>query len=91
MQRLREILFILRWLYSEQEAYKLPAQLAAEYGIAMVQVLVNDFYPDALHGPVTSSAARYEGYAGYRYDYAYADDRKKGTLKRIKEKLNVTR
>jgi len=85
------VLFILRWLYSEQEAYKLPAQLAAEYGIAMVQVLVNDFYPDALHGPVTSSAARYEGYAGYRYDYAYADDRKKGTLKRIKEKLNVTR
>jgi len=42
------VLFILRWLYSEQEAYKLPSQLVTDYDIDKIQVLVNDFYPDEL-------------------------------------------
>ncbi|MCF2446196.1 polysaccharide biosynthesis tyrosine autokinase [Dyadobacter sp. CY345] len=89
------VLFILRWLYSEQEAYKFPSQLAADYNAGNIQVLVNDFYPDELYSPITSSSTNYQGYSQYRYDYTYDNDppneRKKGKLKRIKEILNVTR
>jgi len=89
------VLFILRWMYSEKEAYKLPLKLASDYDIEKVQVLVNDFYPDELYSPVTSSSTDYQGYSQYRYDYTYMEntqgEQRKGTLKRLKEKLNVAR
>lgn len=69
------VLFILRWLYSEQEAYKLPSKLAAEYDIEKIQVIVNDFYPDELYNPVTSSPANYQVYSQYRYDYDYLENK----------------
>jgi len=89
------VLFILRWLYSEQEAYKLPSQLVTDYDIDKIQVLVNDFYPDELYSPITSSSTNYQGYSPYRYDYSYMEnaenENKSGALKRIKNKLNATR
>ncbi|HEV7346847.1 GumC family protein [Telluribacter sp.] len=68
------ILFIIRWLYSEKESYHLPGQLADEYGISEVKVIVNDFYPDSLYSSLSSGSYYGSGYSHYRYDYAYRDN-----------------
>jgi len=82
------VLFILRWLYSEPEAYKLPAQLAEDYEIDKIQVVVNDFFPDELYSPVTASPVNYQGYSQYRYDYTYTNgeipENKKGLSAKLK-------
>ncbi|GAB2784090.1 polysaccharide biosynthesis tyrosine autokinase [Rhabdobacter roseus] len=74
LQQCDHVLFILRWLYSDQEAYRIPGQLADEYDLPEVKVIVNDFYPDNLHGSFTSSPSYGSGYSHYRYDYAYRDN-----------------
>ena len=74
LQSSDHVLFILRWLYSDQEAYRLPGQLADEYALPEVKVIVNDFYPDNLHGSFTSSPSYGSSYSHYRYDYAYRDN-----------------
>jgi len=88
------VLFILRWLYSEQEAYKLPSQLAEDFEIDKIQVVVNDFFPDELYSPVASSPVSYQGYSQYRYDYTYTNgdisENKKGAFRKIKDRFNVT-
>ena len=67
------ILFIIRWLYSSPESYKLAGQLADEYELAEVKVIVNDFYPDNLHSSLTSGSYHSSGYSSYQYGYAYQD------------------
>ncbi|GAB3170399.1 GumC family protein [Telluribacter humicola] len=88
------VLFIIRWLYSEKEAYRLPAQLADEYDIREVKVIVNDFYPDNLYSSLTSGSYYGSGYSHYRYDYAYRDngylsDSKPGWKKRIRNIFSI--
>ncbi|WP_373512810.1 GumC family protein [Persicitalea sp.] len=70
------VLFIVRWLFSNQEAYHLAGQLADEYELKEVKVVVNDFYPDNLHSRLTSGNSQYSsGYSSnYQYGYAYKDD-----------------
>ncbi|WP_247236073.1 polysaccharide biosynthesis tyrosine autokinase [Telluribacter sp. SYSU D00476] len=88
------ILFIIRWLYSEKEAYRLPAQLSEEYDIKDVKVVVNDFYPDNLYSSLTSGSYYGSGYSHYRYGYAYNDNGylskpSPGWKKRIKNIFSV--
>jgi tyrosine-protein kinase Etk/Wzc len=67
------ILFIIRWLYSNPESYKLAGQLADEYELPDVKVVVNDFYPDNLHSSLSSGSYHNSGYSTYQYGYAYQD------------------
>jgi tyrosine-protein kinase Etk/Wzc len=85
------VAFVLRWLYSDQDAYKLAAQLAKAYEISKIQVIVNDYYPDALYDPITSTSQNDRSYSQDRYDYAYLNDdlKQEGTLKKIKNRLSV--
>lgn len=68
------ILFIIRWLYSNPEAYRLAGQLADEYELPEVKVLINDFYPDNLYSSVTSESYTGSGYGSYQYGYTYQDN-----------------
>lgn len=85
------VIFILRWLYSNQDSHKLASQLAKDYEISKIQMIVNDFSPDALYDPVTNASHHGSEYGYYRYDYAYmnADLKKEGTLAKIKNRLSV--
>jgi tyrosine-protein kinase Etk/Wzc len=81
------VIFIIRWMYSNREAYMLPDQLAAEYDLKAVGVIVNDFYKDDLYAslaPASYYASRgYGNHYKYSYDYYgktnnyYADDKPK--------------
>ena len=70
------VLFIIRWLYSNPEAHRLAGQLADEYELKEVKVIVNDFYPDNLHSSLSSGNGYYGsgGYSSYQYGYAYEDN-----------------
>lgn len=69
------VLFIIRWLFSNQESYHLAGQLADEYDLKEVKVVVNDFYPDNLYSSLTSGSSYYgSGQSSYQYGYAYRDD-----------------
>lgn len=68
------ILFIVRWLYSNPESYQLAGQLADEYDLAEVKVIINDFYPDNLYSSLSSKSYATSGYSSYRYGYTYQDD-----------------
>lgn len=83
------VLFILRWLYSNQDAHKLAAQLAQDYQINKIQVIVNDFYPDALYDRITDTSYIGNAYRHYDYTYLNNDSEKKGILQRIKNRLSV--
>lgn len=83
------VLFILRWLYSNQDAHKLAAQLAQDYQINKIQVIVNDFYPDALYDRITDTSYIGNAYRHYDYTYLNNDSEKKGMLQRIKNRLSV--
>ncbi|MCF0056752.1 tyrosine-protein kinase [Dyadobacter sp. CY356] len=58
------VLFIIRWLYSDKEAIRLPEKLATDYNIDKIELIINDFYPDNLYNPITSSQS-------YPYQYGY--------------------
>jgi tyrosine-protein kinase Etk/Wzc len=85
------ILFIIRWLYSDKDAPHLAEQLAKDYEISKIQVLVNDFYPDALYNPVTSTSTYH---SEYKYDYQdneYFQTTKKGILAKVRKALGLPR
>lgn len=68
------VIFVVRWLYSHRESYLLAEQLATEYGIKAVGVIINDFYQDDLYAditPVAYYASRGYGYNHYKYGYNY--------------------
>ena len=67
------VLFIIRWLFSNADSYRLAGQLADEYGLKEVKVIVNDFYPDNLHSNLNSGSNYGSGYSHYQYGYAYQD------------------
>ncbi|MPR34971.1 GumC family protein [Salmonirosea aquatica] len=73
LRRSDHILFIVRWLYSSPQSYRLAGQLADEYELAEVKVVVNDFYPDNLHSNISSGSYQSSGYSSYQYGYAYQD------------------
>ncbi|CAG5007931.1 hypothetical protein DYBT9275_04157 [Dyadobacter sp. CECT 9275] len=68
------VLFIIRWLYSEKDSYRLAGQLADDYNVKDVKIIINDFYADALHTSITSGSGYSSGYNQYRYDYSYRDN-----------------
>lgn len=63
-------LFIIRWMYSNKEAYLLADQVAEEFGLTSVGVIVNDYYHDDLYASLVA-AAHYPS-KGYNYSYKYA-------------------
>ncbi len=67
------VLFIIRWLFSNTDSYRLAGQLAEEYNLKEVKVIVNDFYPDNLHSSLNSGSYYGSGYSHYQYGYAYQD------------------
>ena len=83
------ILFIIRWLHSDQDAPHLAEQLAQDYETSKIQLIINDFYPDALYNPVTSASSYH---AEYKYDYQdneYFQTTEKGTLAKVKKALGL--
>ena len=88
------VLFIIRWLFSNQESYYLAGQLADEYDLKEVKVVVNDFYPDNLYSTLTSGNSYYgSSQSSYQYGYAYQDDgyladSRKGWRKKIRRVFN---
>lgn len=68
------VIFIIRWLYSEKESYSLAAQMAKDYNIPSIDIIINDYYPDALHTGITSGSGYNQGRGRYRYDYSYRDN-----------------
>jgi hypothetical protein len=87
------ILFIIRWLYSDKDAPHLAQQLAKDYETSKIHVLINDFYPDTLYNPVTSTST-YHSEHQYKYDYQdneYFQTTKKGTLAKVKKALGLPR
>ncbi len=67
------VIFIIRWLFSNQESYHLAGQLADEYDLNEVKVVINDFYPDNLHSSLTSGSSYY-GSGSYQYGYTYRNN-----------------
>ncbi len=70
------VLFVIRWLYSSHEAHLFVNQLAEEYDIKNVGVIVNDFYKDDLYAslePASYYASRGYGYY-YKGTYSYYED-----------------
>ncbi len=59
------LIFIIRWLYSDKDAYLVPGRLADEYGVGHVMAVVNDFYPDELHNNLVSGPGKSYGTYGY--------------------------
>ncbi|WP_169704615.1 GumC family protein [Runella slithyformis] len=66
------VIFIIRWLYSNEEAYLLADQIADELELKSVGVIVNDFYRDDLYASLAS--ASYYASKGYGYNYKYTYD-----------------
>ncbi len=71
LRRSDHVIFVIRWLYSQQESYRLAGQLADEYELEEVKLVVNDFYPDNLYSSLTSSTYYGSGYGSYQYGYGY--------------------
>jgi len=84
------VIFIIRWLFSERESYKIPAQLADFYDVKKINVVVNDFFPDSLYEDITTDSDRYDTYSYYRYEDGYEKKQKRGTFDKIKKKLSVS-
>ncbi|MEO6686915.1 MAG: CpsD/CapB family tyrosine-protein kinase, partial [Dyadobacter sp.] len=76
------ILFIIRWLYSDQDASRLAETLAVDYEIDKIEVVINDFYPDNLYSSLTASQA---------YPYQYGYDYKRNTYFNEKGKGKISR
>ncbi|WP_428653456.1 GumC family protein [Runella sp.] len=66
------VIFIIRWLYSNEESYLLADQIADELELKSVGVIVNDFYRDDLYASLAS--ASYYASKGYGYSYKYTYD-----------------
>jgi tyrosine-protein kinase Etk/Wzc len=89
-----QVLFIIRWLYSSKEAYQLPGQLADQYGVSNIKVIVNDFYPDNLYSSLTAGSYYGTGYNGYGYGYGsngYLADGPTSWSKKVKKLLTTRR
>jgi Mrp family chromosome partitioning ATPase len=72
LQKSDLVLFIVRWRYSNKEAHLLAEQMADEYGVKAIGVIVNDFYKDDLYGDLAPSS--YYGSRGYGYYYKYTQN-----------------
>lgn len=87
------ILYIIRWLYSSKDSHRLAGQLANEYNLPEVKVILNNFYPDNLYSNVSTSAGYGPGSQSYyRYSYGYQEngyfeDSPKGWFKRLRKRL----
>lgn len=66
------VIFIIRWLYSSKESHLLADQMAEEFHLKSVGVIVNDFYKDDLYADLAS--ASYYASKGYGYHYKYTYD-----------------
>lgn len=87
------VIYIIRWLYSNKDSHRLADQLANEYGLPEVKVILNNFYPDNLYSNISAGAGYGPGSQNYyRYSYGYHEngyfeDSPQGWLKRLKKKL----
>lgn len=66
------VIYIIRWLYSHKESYLLVNQIAEEYKIKNVGVIINDFYKDDLYANLMPAA--YYSSKGYGYSYKQTYD-----------------
>ncbi len=71
LRRSDHVIFVIRWLYSQQESYRLAGQLADEYELKEMKIVVNDFYPDNLYSSLTSNTYYGSGHSSYQYGYGY--------------------
>ncbi|TDB63460.1 GumC family protein [Arundinibacter roseus] len=65
------VLFIVRWLYSNPDSFRLAGQLADEYALSEVSVIVNDFAPDNLYSSLITGSYYGSTYSHYQYNYGY--------------------
>lgn len=70
-------IFVLRWLFSNQDAYELPVRIANEYDLNNIYILINDYKKDDLYGSLHGKS--HGGYSGYYANYsAYHQEEEKG-------------
>ena len=74
-------IFVLRWLYSNQDVYELPERIANEYDLNNIYILINDYKKDNLYGSI--SGREYGGYSRYYANYAAYDEEQPKGLKRL--------
>lgn len=67
------VVYLIRWLYSKADAHEPAIQLASEYGIPRIMVVINDFYTDHLYDSLTGPTARFPRQSYYYRDYSSAD------------------
>ncbi|MGN6477997.1 MAG: hypothetical protein ACTHKV_12275, partial [Flavipsychrobacter sp.] len=67
-------IFVLRWLYSGNQASILPSSTAQEFDLHNVHVVVNDYKKDDLYGGLGSTNPA--GYSKYyaKYSSYYGDE-----------------
>ena len=78
------VLFIIRWLVSDKNAHLFAGQLADDYQLPEISVVLNDYLPDPLYDKLTDSSARRE-YLPYRYENAYYSTRNYSWLDQLKK------
>lgn len=89
-----QVIYIIRWLYSLGESYHLATQIATDFGIETVEVIVNDYKPDLLYANLTSGgSSTTSSYGYYRRGYSYRTEgyfdkpKKWGIGARVRKKL----
>jgi capsular exopolysaccharide synthesis family protein len=87
------VVYIIRWLYSGKDSHRLADQLANEYDLPKMEVILNNFYPDNLYSNISTGAGYGLGSQSYyRYSYGYHEngyfeDSPQGWFKRQRKKL----
>ena len=74
------VLFIVRWLKSNENCYNLAWKISDEYNIKEIKFIINDFYNDQLFAKITSGddvSEAYGYYSGYGRNGYYADKPKR--------------
>lgn len=63
-------IFIVRWLYSSTRSYELPLQMANEYKLNNMYIIVNDYKKDDLYSSLNDDEFGYGGYSKYYANYS---------------------
>ncbi len=82
------VLFIIRWLKSNENAYNFAWKIAEEYKIKEIKFIINDFHNDQLFAKITSgdnTPEAYGYYGGYGGNGYYVDQPKRWYQKFFKK------
>ena len=81
------ILFVVRWLFSDKDAHRLPGQFANDYHLSQIHVVLNDYKPDDLYASVTKSSTYGLDSRNYYSESDYFSSRQQSWLQKLRETL----